>query len=99
MRGLVDFGQCGGDNHRDGVTPVQTHPAGGDRGFHRQLERVMAALGGCARITRIGLFLRAIGLVAPGPHGGFNGLEVRAGFWVEESLQPRHSVRFLWAQP
>ena len=56
VSGLVEFGQCRGDDHGDRVAAVHTESAGSDRGSQPELQRVMAALGGRAVIARFGFF-------------------------------------------
>jgi len=70
--------------------------SGRDGGLQAEFERVVAPLRGCALVARFGL--GAIGLVAAGPHGRFNGFEVSAGPGVKQSVQPGHTVRPLWPQ-
>ena len=77
------------------MAAVYTEAAGCDRGLEAELQRVVAALG---RAAVVACCRAGVGLVAAGPHRGFDGFEVRAGLGVEQSGQPRHTVGPLLAE-
>ncbi|BBZ20497.1 hypothetical protein MGAD_48320 [Mycolicibacterium gadium] len=86
MGGLVEFGQCGAGDDRDGMAAMGTHLAGGDAQLQSEFDAVVTPLCGAAVIAI--LDRGAVGQMPARTHRGSGGFDIAAGFGVDPPRQP-----------